>query len=172
MKLDQDDFSLFGLPRRFQLDAAALSARWRELQSRVHPDRFVAEGAAAQRLAMQWAVRVNEAHQRLKDPLARATYLCELGGHKVQGRDGEAVSPEVLGRQMQWHEALAEAPSAAAVQALDAEVEARLMSVRDAVSSDLDVHHDVRAALAKVREWMFLARLREQIEQRLEILES
>jgi molecular chaperone HscB len=37
----------------------------------VHPDRFAAQGAAAQRVAMQWSVRVNEAYQRLKDPLQR-----------------------------------------------------------------------------------------------------
>ena len=70
MKLDDDDFALFGLPRRFALDRAGLDARWRELQAEVHPDRFAAEGAAAQRVAMQWAVRVNEAYRRLKDALA------------------------------------------------------------------------------------------------------
>jgi len=172
MRLDQDDFALLGLPRRFELDASALGARWRELQSRVHPDRFAAEGAAAQRLAMQWAVRVNEAHHRLKDPLTRATYLCELAGHGAQDRDSAPVPQEVLARQMRWHESLAEAPSADAVKAVDSEVAARLKVVRDAVASDLDDQHDARAALPKLREWMFLARLREQIEQRLEALEA
>jgi molecular chaperone HscB len=171
MKLDQDDFALLGLPRRFELDAATLGARWRELQTRVHPDRFAAEGAAAQRLAMQWAVRVNEAHHRLRDPLTRATYLCELAGHNARSRD-TPVAQEVLARQMRWHEALAEASSADAVNALDTEVAARLTAVRDAVGTDLDEHHDARAALPKLREWMFLARLREQIEQRLEVLEA
>ena len=172
MKLDQDDFALLGLPRRFGLDATTLGGRWRELQSRVHPDRFAAEGAASQRLAMQWAVRVNEAHRRLKDPLTRATYLCELAGHSMQGDDNAPVSQEVLARQMRWHEALAEAPSADAIKALDREVAARLKAVHDEVASDLDAHHDPRAALPKLREWMFLARLRDQIERRLEALEA
>jgi len=170
MTLDQDDFTLLGLPRRFELDAATLGARWRELQSRVHPDRFAAEGAAAQRLAMQWAVRVNEAHRRLKNPLTRATYLCELAG--LPANDSVPVPQEVLTRQMQWHEALAEAPSADAIKALDGEVAARLKAVHDAVGGDLDDRHDAQAALPKLREWMFLARLREQIEQRLEALEA
>ena len=67
MNLSDDDFALFDLPRRHALVRAELDSRWRALQARVHPDRFAAEGAAAQRLAMQWAVRVNEAHQRLRD---------------------------------------------------------------------------------------------------------
>ena len=65
MRLDSDDFALFGVERRFALDREALDRRWRELQGEVHPDRFATEGAVAQRVAMQWAVRVNEAHQRL-----------------------------------------------------------------------------------------------------------
>jgi len=62
MKLDDDDFTLFDLPRRHALDRAEIDSRWRALQSQVHPDRFAAQGDAAQRLAMQWAVRVNQAH--------------------------------------------------------------------------------------------------------------
>ena len=56
MKLDDDDFTLFGLSARHALDRSALDARWRQLQAEVHPDRFAVEGAAAQRVAMQWAV--------------------------------------------------------------------------------------------------------------------
>ncbi|HSB21906.1 MAG TPA: Fe-S protein assembly co-chaperone HscB [Burkholderiaceae bacterium] len=171
MKLEDDDFVLFGLPRRFALDESALGARWRELQSRVHPDRFAAEGATAQRLAMQWAVRINEAHRRLKEPLARAAYLCELAGHPLQGPDAKAVAPDVLARQMQWHEALAEASSADAIRALDTEVRDRLEAVRAAVASELDERQDPRAAVGGLREWMFLARLRSEIERRLEALE-
>jgi molecular chaperone HscB len=172
MKLDDDDFALFGLPRRFALDATALGARWRGLQSQVHPDRFAADGAAAQRLAMQWAVRVNEAHRRLKDPLARATYLCELAGHRLQDDGTAAVPQEVLTRQMQWHEALAEASSADAVTMLGSEIGARQKAIHDAVGSDLDDRHDPYAALPKLREWMFLTRLHAEVERRLEALED
>jgi hypothetical protein len=102
--------------------------------------------------------------------LTRATYLCELAG--LPASDVVPVPQEVLTRQMEWHEALAEAPSADAIKALDGEVAARLKAVHDAVGGDLDDRHDAQAALPKLREWMFLARLREQIEQRLEALEA
>lgn len=172
MKLDSDDFTLFGLPRRFMLDADALAQRWRALQAEVHPDRFAAEGAAAQRVAMQWAVRVNEAYRRLKDPLARAAYLCELAGHRLDVHDNQALPPAFLQRQMSWHETLADAQSAAAVNAIDDEVASHLKSLRQSIQADLDEHGDARAALPKVRQWMFLARLRAEIEHRLESLEA
>ena len=56
MNLHSDDFELFGLTRRFAQDLIALDARWKALQSEVHPDRFVREGTASQRIAMQWAL--------------------------------------------------------------------------------------------------------------------
>ena len=91
MKLDSDDFELFDLPRRFEQDRAVLDARWRALQAEVHPDRFAAEGAAARRVAMQWAVRVNEAYQRLKDPLKRATRAGDAGRSTDPCRSGDSA---------------------------------------------------------------------------------
>jgi molecular chaperone HscB len=172
MKIDDDDFTLFGLPRRFGIDGNALAQRWRDLQAEVHPDRFAAEGAAAQRVAMQWAVRVNEAYRRLKDPLTRATYLCQLAGHPLDPHDNKAMPPAFLARQMEWHEALSDAESTDDVNALDADVTAQLQQLRSDVQADLDERHDAAAAVPKLRQWMFLARLRQEIERRLEALES
>ena len=87
MNLQSNDFELFGLPQQFAQDRARLDARWKELQREAHPDKFAAQGAAAQRVAMQWSVRINEAYQRLKDPLKRAAYLCELHGAPIECRE-------------------------------------------------------------------------------------
>ena len=172
MKIDDDDFTLLGLPRRFAIDSSVLAQRWRDLQAEVHPDRFAGEGAAAQRVAMQWAVRINEAYQRLKDPLARATYLCDLAGHRIDPHDNQAMTPAFLARQMEWHEALADAESSEDVNALGADVTAELKQLRSEVQADLDERHDAASAVPKLRQWMFLARLHEEIERRLEALES
>ena len=96
MKLTDDDFTLFGLPQRHALDRSDLDARRRELQGWVHPDRFAAEGSAAQRIAMQWAVRVNEAYQRLSHPLSRAAYLCELRGVPIAAERNTAMPAAFL----------------------------------------------------------------------------
>jgi molecular chaperone HscB len=170
MNLASDDFELFGVPRRFEQDRAQLDARWRALQGEVHPDRFAAEGAAAQRAAMQWAVRVNEAYQRLKDPLRRAAYLCELNGSPVDTESNTAMPPEFLMQQIEWREALESAHSVDEVEAIAEEVGARKRSAFDALRDTLDGRGDIAQAAEQVRALMFVERFVEDIDHRLEAL--
>jgi molecular chaperone HscB len=170
MKLDTDDFTLFGLPRRFVQDRAEIDARRRALQAEVHPDRFAAEGAAAQRIAMQWAVRVNEAYLRLKDPLKRAAYLCELASHPIDAHDNTAMPPAFLMQQMEWREALDDAVGPAEVQALADEVASRRREALEELRATLDEKHDAARAAQQVRALMFVERFAEDVERRLEAL--
>jgi molecular chaperone HscB len=171
VKLSDDDFTLFGLPQQQAQDVARIDQRRRELQSQVHPDRFAADGAAAQRLAMQWAVRVNEAYRRLKDPLARAAYLCELRGTPVDAERNTAMPTAFLMQQMAWREALDEARETRAVDALHDEVLAEERRLLATLSEQLDQLNDPPAAAAQVRALMFLARFRQDIDRRLESLD-
>jgi molecular chaperone HscB len=171
MNINDDDFSLFGLPAQQRLDSADLDSRRRDLQAKVHPDRFTAEGAATQRLAMQWAVRVNEGYRRLKDPLTRAAYLCELRGVPVDAERNTAMPTEFLMQQMQWREALDEARSLTEIEALDAAVAGDEAARLTELQTLLDQTHDTAAAAARVRALMFLARFRQDIERRLEAAE-
>jgi len=171
MQLSDDDFTLFGLPQRQAVDAAALASQWRALQAQVHPDRFASEGAAAQRLAMQWAVRVNEAYQRLKDPLKRAAYLCELRGVPINAENNTAMPGAFLMQQMEWREALDDAADADAVQALDDTVAADEQRMLAALGDALDVAGDTTAAAQQVRALMFVARFRDDIRRRMDALD-
>ena len=172
MKLNDDDFTLFGLPQRFALDRAALDACWRALQARVHPDRFVGEGAPAQRIAMQWAVRVNEAYQRLKNPLQRGAYLCELRGAAIQAENNTAMPTGFLMQQMAWREALDDATDAVAVARLDDEVAADEAVMLAELGRTLDELGDAPAAAQQVRALMFVARFRSDIARRVEALDA
>ncbi len=172
MNIDADDFTLLGLERKFELNRSALDSAWKALQAQVHPDRFAAEGGAAQRLAMQWAVRVNEAHQRLKDPLKRAAYLCELGGAPVQAHSNTAMPGDFLMQQMQWREALEEAGSVTEVEALSEEVTAQRKTRLARVQQLLDTDGHPAQAAQEVRALMFIDRLLEEIDTRLEQYED
>ncbi len=166
MKLDDDDFALFELPRRFAQDRAELDTRWRRLQASAHPDRFASQGAAAQRVAMQWSVRINEAYRRLRDPMARAAYLCELHGVPIDAERNTAMPAEFLRQQMTWREALDDADSEGDLAALADQVRAAEAQLLTQAGSQLDDALDPSSAALTVRALMFVARLRSEIDRR------
>jgi molecular chaperone HscB len=172
MRLDlaSTDFELFDTPARFSQDRGALDARWRALQAEVHPDRFAAEGAAAQRIAMQWAVRVNEAYQRLKDPIKRAAYLCELNGTPIEAESNTAMPTAFLMQQMEWREALDDAHTADDVDALLQRVTEHRCAALTQLESTIDRDRDHAAAAQQVRALMFVERFAHDIDRRLEAL--
>lgn len=172
LALDSDDFELFGVPRRFVQDRAALDERWKQLQREAHPDRFAASDAAQRRVAMQWSVRINEAYQRLKDPLKRAVYLCELAGTPVDLQSNTAMPTEFLMQQMQWREALDDATSVAGLQALWDVVQAARQQRLAQVATLLDDAGDAPAAAAQVRSLMFMERFAQDVEARLDETEK
>jgi molecular chaperone HscB len=170
MNLNDTDFELFAVPASFAQDRAALDARWKELQREAHPDRFAAQGAAAQRVAMQWSVRINEAYQRLKDPIKRASYLCALNGHPIDAEKNTAMPPDFLVRQMEWREELDEARDAAAFDKLRAEVDAARAHALSSLDRLIDEKGDHAEAAKQVRALMFIERFAEDIEARCEAL--
>ena len=170
MNLQDTDFELFAVPPTFAQDRAQLDARWKQLQREVHPDRFASQGSAAQRLAMQWSVRINEAYQRLKDPQRRAAYLCELHGAPIRAEDNTAMPPAFLMQQMEWREALDDAATASAIDALQAEVDAARARALSALDWLIDEKGDYPQAAQQVRALMFVARFAQDIDRRRELL--
>ncbi|MDQ6679749.1 MAG: Fe-S protein assembly co-chaperone HscB [Pseudomonadota bacterium] len=170
MPIDSDDFELFAIERRFAQSRAALDARWRELQAEVHPDRFAAEGAASQRVAMQWSMRINEAYERLKDPSKRAAYLCELNGAPIEAENNTAMPSDFLLQQLEWREALDEAVSLASVEALAVAVADYRQTALQRLEDLLDEKRDYSAASLQVRSLMFVERFAHDVDRRLEAL--
>ena len=176
MNLQDNDFTLFGIAERFAQDRAALDARWKELQGEAHPDKFAAQGASAQRVAMQWSVRINEAYQRLKEPLNRAAYLCELRGAPIDAERNTAMPAEFLMHQMAWREALDDATSEAdllelstQVSQLRGELLQQCGQLLDAPGS-AEVQTNARAAAQQVRALMFVQRFASDLDGRLDQL--
>jgi molecular chaperone HscB len=171
-QLAVNDFVLFDLPERFAQNRAALDTRWKDLQREAHPDKLSTQGTAAQRVAMQWSVRINEAYQRLKDPLRRAAYLCELAGAPIEAENNTAMPTAFLMQQMTWREALDDASDLEALQGLHAEVKLAHQEGLSRCEHCIDVAHDLPQAAQEVRALMFIARFARDIEQRLDALDQ
>ena len=168
--MQQDHFALFDLQPSFDIDASRLDRAYREVQNRVHPDKFVGASSAEQRVAMQWATHANEAYQTLKSPISRARYLLQLHGIDTQEETNTAMPAAFLMQQMAWREALDEARSVDRIQALADEVAAHAQAMQAALGALIDERQDWPAAAAEVRALMFLARFAQEVDRRLDAL--
>jgi len=167
-QLAVNDFELFDLPVQFAQDRAQLDTRWKDLQREAHPDKFASQGTAAQRVAMQWSVRINEAYQRLKDPMRRAAYLCDLGGAPIQAENNTAMPAAFLMQQMEWREAMDDANDVAALEALFDEVQQAHTAALQQCAQLIDTAHDLSAAAQQVRGLMFIEKFLRDIEARID----
>jgi molecular chaperone HscB len=162
-----DHFSLFGLPARFGIDSAQLEQAWRAVAARVHPDRYATASAAERRVAMQWSARANEAYRQLRDPLLRARYLCEQANVDLQTESNTSMDTEFLMQQMAWREMLDEVREqggrGTAADALQAELREAEADFQRQVSSLLDEQNDPAAAATKIREWMFVRKMSQEL---------
>ncbi|MEN4918845.1 Fe-S protein assembly co-chaperone HscB [Achromobacter spanius] len=159
-----DHFSLFGLPARFDLDAKALESAWRTVAAQVHPDRYATASPAERRVAMQWAARANEAYRQLRDPLLRARYLCEQAGVDLQTESNTSMDTAFLMQQMTWREMLDDArEDDGALQALQSELDDARTEMRATLTRLLDEEQDYATAGLKVREWMFVEKLAQEL---------
>ena len=170
----QNHFDLFQLPVKFALDMDALDSAYREVQGKVHPDRFVNASDAEKRVAMQWATRANEAYQTLKQPQKRAQYMCELHGVDLQVESNTAMPMSFLMQQMEWREALGEAREArdmAALEELDRQLRLNRKAQLLGIEQQLD-GGDYAGAAVGVRSLMFLDKFGEEVGRAFEALDA
>ncbi len=172
MNLQSNDFELFNVPQAFALDRQQLDERWKQLQREVHPDRHTTADAQTQRQAMQWSVRINEAYQRLKDPLKRAAYLCELNGQAVDAESNTSMPSDFLMQQMEWREKLEEADGVEQMEALADEVATKRRDMLAEMTKLADEEKNYVTLAQMVRAMMFVQRFAQDVDNRLEQMDA
>lgn len=95
-----DYFQVFGLPRTFTLDTAALEREFHRLSRRLHPDRFARATPDEQQWSLAATALLNDAYRTLRDPIQRTEYLLKIEGHQIgeehSGRDAKRQPPADL----------------------------------------------------------------------------
>ena len=86
-----DYFTFFGLPRKLNLDTAALEVEFYELSRRLHPDVYVRADSKEQHWSLEKSSQLNDAYRILKDPIRRTEYLLRLEGIELEEQSKTAT---------------------------------------------------------------------------------
>ena len=168
-------FELFGLAPAFALDAEALEASYREIQSRVHPDRFAHAGDAERRASLQWTTRVNEAYRTLKNPVQRGRHLLELRGIDVAFETNTQMPTDFLMQQLELREELESATGGKDASRLDhlrADLRTHKEKLEKQIGQAIDGKKDYPGGAELVRKLMFLDRLDSEIDMAYEEIDQ
>src|SRR3954467_705293 len=66
-----DYFSFFGLPRKLNIDTAALEREFYRLSRKLHPDVYAQALGKEQDWSLEKSSQLNDAYRTLRDPIAR-----------------------------------------------------------------------------------------------------
>jgi molecular chaperone HscB len=86
-----DYFTFFALPRKLNIDVAALEKEFYLLSRKLHPDLY----ARADKRELDWSLEqsslLNDAYRTLKDPIKRTQYLLRLEGVELEEQSKTAT---------------------------------------------------------------------------------
>jgi molecular chaperone HscB len=161
-----DHFARLGLPTRFDVNAPELDRRYFALQRQLHPDRFASRSARERAVSQNQAVALNEAYETLKDPLSRAEYMLKLRGVDVNPDGCNTVrDPTLLMEQMEHREALAEATTRDAVDAIAARTRGELEQGFGATAKAF-AENDLERAEVEITRLKYLSKLLDETRMR------
>lgn len=166
-------FELFGLAPRFTIDLNSLELSFRRLQAELHPDRHASHTENERRMALQLSTTVNDGYRTLRHPASRAQCLIGMAGKSEA--ESVAVSPAFLMAQMEWREAIEEAratSNVAALEALSRRLRHKFAVHEKELAEALDDRGDFDAAAQRVNELRFYEKLRVEIDDALDRLDS
>jgi len=86
-----DYFTFFGLPRKLNVDVAALERDFYELSRKLHPDLNARAASKEQEWVLEQSSLLNDAYRTLKDPIKRTQYLLLLEGVELEEQSKTAT---------------------------------------------------------------------------------
>ena len=86
-----DYFSFFGLPRKLNIDTAALEKDFYEFSRKLHPDLSARASSHEQQWSLEQSSLLNDAYRTLRDPIKRTQYLLRLEGVELEEQSKSAT---------------------------------------------------------------------------------
>lgn len=140
-----DYFTFLGLPRKLNVDIAALDQRFRALSRQFHPDYFYNAEPAERRASLERSSYLNDAYRTLRDPVQRLEYLLQLElpatSQRLDGKVAPPLPPGLLEEFFELNEELDAIRGARAGGAPEGVWKSRLERARQPIEAKQTAHN-------------------------------
>ncbi|KAF8118772.1 hypothetical protein N665_0002s0082 [Sinapis alba] len=125
-----DYFQIFGLEKKYELDAGSLEGKYKDWQKKLHPDLVHNKSQKERDYAAEQSAKVTEACRTLTKRLSRAMYIMKLNGENINEEE-TVTDPTLLMEMMELREAIAEADDSKELNQIQSQVQEKLKQWSD-----------------------------------------
>lgn len=162
--LTKNYFEIFNLPEKFDIDLTVLQKNYREIQKKIHPDKFTTSTENEKIQSMIKSTQINDAYKTLKLPLKRASYITSL--HTDDKKI--ILPPEFLMQQMEWEEYFESIQTKKEkVNEFDSLIKNKKDDFIGLLQNQIDQKKDWDAAAITIHKLQFIEQLINKISQQL-----
>ena len=163
-------FEVFGVVESFHQDVKVLQRRFRDLQWRLHPDKFSTKTKTEQEHALEQSILVNRAYKTLTTPILRGLYMLKLHGLALE--EGEIqMNASFLINIMEVNEDIDDAKSPDILLKIQRDNN----SIIDSLNSDISVafsKNDFVVAKEAIIRLKYYTNIAEKVDKALESFTS
>ncbi|KAH8416296.1 hypothetical protein KR222_003660 [Zaprionus bogoriensis] len=157
-------FELLQFPAKFALQSQELTQRFRQLQARVHPDKYSNKTPREQTNSADWSSLINKAYKTLATPVERGQYMLQLAGDQMP-QDNSALNTAFLMDMMERNEQVEEAADSAALDALSSQLSKELEAKAEQLTRHFEAK-DLPAVKATLVEMKYLLSIQSSIKKK------
>ncbi|CAJ0572472.1 unnamed protein product, partial [Mesorhabditis spiculigera] len=161
-------FEYIGVESKFALNDDELKKKFRDLQMRMHPDKFAHTSDIERSISGEHSRMLNTAMKTLGEPLERAKYLLETEGRESIGEvEKSHLAPEELMEVLDWQESVAEMEDESMLQEEKSNVKKEIATAMKTLDGQL-TSKDWKASKRTVIRLQYLYSIRTAVDKKIE----
>jgi len=150
-------FELFNICEQYDIDVRQLTLNFRNLQNRLHPDKFSNKSKEEKILSESFSSLLNKAYTTLVNPLLRGLYMLNVNGLNIE-EGSVTMDPSFLGEIMEWNEQVEEANTKESLENLKQNIDVILINLYKEISKAFNDNNlnEAKTLLSKAKYYSTL----------------
>ncbi|EDO47472.1 predicted protein [Nematostella vectensis] len=162
---DANYFEIMDRPEGFRIDTEVLTKDYRDLQMKLHPDRFSLQAEEEQNFSALQSSVVNQAYRTLLKPLSRGLYLLKIHGESIEEGDISSCNAKFLMEIMEINEKIEDASNDKNIQVIEDENNAKIQRCTHDVAEAFE-EGNIMAAKEHLCKLKYYTNISNQIKDR------